>query len=318
MRPKISVIMLTYNRRQYLDTIIRQVLGQTYTNYEFIIIDNGSTDGSEQLLDSYKGTDSRVRIYRIDKCTISEGRIAGMNRVSEDSDYVAFIDDDDEITSEYLQKLIDEAVRTDADVVVMSSTKKVNDVRTDNCITVPGIYGPEDAVMKLLERKECNASLASKLIRLSLYREVHFPSKSMHEDIYVTYKLFANAKKAAFIADKEYCFRRHQENTSAFTGNFNLLRPETLDEYLAVYRERTEYLTRKLPAIRDYIEYSEWSYMISMCNKIITYHLVDCSSYLEHIIEVLTANYDNFMNSDYIKDFEVEWMHKYLDSKIGR
>lgn len=61
----ISVIMLTYNRKDYVRKMIEDVLKQTYTDYEFVIINNGSTDGTENILQKYADEDDRIKIYNI-------------------------------------------------------------------------------------------------------------------------------------------------------------------------------------------------------------------------------------------------------------
>ena len=62
--PEISVIMPVYNSEKYLDTAIKSVLNQTYSNFEFIIIDDGSTDASWQIINHYKNIDSRIIAYK--------------------------------------------------------------------------------------------------------------------------------------------------------------------------------------------------------------------------------------------------------------
>jgi hypothetical protein len=110
----------------------------------------------------------------------------------------------------------------------------------------------------------------------------------------------------------KYCFYRHPGNNSAFTTNDLLLTPKQLDEYLAAFRERTDYLSKRLPNIADYAQYSEWSYMISMVNKITKNGLKQCHSQLEQMRQELATHYDAFYGSPYIEEFEKEWMRKYL------
>lgn len=105
---------------------------------------------------------------------------------------------------------------------------------------------------------------------------------------------------------------RHEGNHSAFTTNDLLLNETQLTEYLQAFRERSIWLGEKLPNIRKYAKYSEWSYMISMCNKIEKNHLEHCYSILQKIKDELSNNYNSFFNSEYIQDFEKEWMERYI------
>ena len=113
--------------------------------------------------------------------------------------------------------------------------------------------------------------------------------------------------------EPKYCFWRHPGNNSAFTTNDLLLTPEQLDEYFDAFRERTEFLSAKLPKIADYAQYSEWSYMISMCNKISKNNLVSCQKQLEFVKKELTEHYEEFYESEYIEEFEKEFMRKYIE-----
>ena len=66
----ISVIMLTYNRENMVGRAIESILNQTYQNFEFIIVDNGSTDQSGKIADSYAEKDSRIKVIHIPKSNI--------------------------------------------------------------------------------------------------------------------------------------------------------------------------------------------------------------------------------------------------------
>ena len=65
--------------------------------------------------------------------------------------------------------------------------------------------------------------------------------------------------------------------------------------------------------IADYAQYSEWSYMISMCNKISKNHLVSCQAQLKFVKKELEEHYEEFYNSPYIEEFEKEFMRKYIE-----
>lgn len=308
---KVSIIMLTYNRVEYLSKMIDSVLKQTWKDFEFIVVNNGSEDNSMELLKVYRHQDERIKLINLPKSSIATGRSEGLNSAT--GEYIAFIDDDDWMYNDSIETLCKAALETDADLVYCGSIKEENGKQMDNCVPIANeTLSAAEAVIKLLKRKECNAALPTKLIRRKLYEGVEFPAWSTHEDIFVTYKLFAKANKVVAITDKKYCFVRHGKNISAFTTNDRLLTPEQLDEYFGAFRERTEYLSKLLPEIADYALYSEWSYMISMCNKIESNHLMNCKSQLEHIRTVLVKNYNEFYNGRYIENFEKEWMDKYI------
>lgn len=309
--PKVSVIMLTYNREKYLPAAIGAVLGQSFRNFEFIIINNGSDDGSSDIIKHYMEQDGRIKDVELCKSTIAVGRQAGVDRAK--GMYIAFIDDDDYISEDYLQYLINLAESKAADIAYCGSYKAECTEKKDNCVPIRDeVLTGAEAVVKLLQRKECNAALPSKLICRELFDEISFLPESVHEDIFVTYKLFASAQSVAVGTEKKYCFVRHGNNISSFTDSDKLLSPGQLEEYFSAFKERTEYLSAKLPQIADYAQYSEWSYMISMCNKIERNQLQSCSEQLAHVREVLLEHYDEFYDGKYIEGFEKEWMVQYI------
>ena len=303
--------MLTYNRENMVGRAIESVLNQTYQNFEFIIVDNGSTDQSGEIADSYAEKDCRIKVIHIPKSNIGTGRNTGLDMAK--GDYVTFIDDDDTAEPDMLEFLHALAVECDADIALCGSYKEVNGEILPNCVFDEKlIMTPEEAVVTLLKRKKYGAGMPTKLFGKKLFDNIRFENSRKYEDIHTTYKYFASAKRVTAHGIPKYRVFRHGGNNSNFTTNDLLLTPEQLDEYFQAFRERTIYLSNKLPKIADYAQYSEWSYMISMCNKIEKNQLKQCSKQLEFVKNELTAHYDEFYNSPYIEEFEKEFMRKYL------
>jgi GT2 family glycosyltransferase len=90
----VSVIIPTYNRAYCVERAIDSVLGQTHREVEVVLIDDGSTDGTADLIVGRYGGDKRVRYFRQNNCGISGARNAGLERAQ--GGYVAFLDSDDE------------------------------------------------------------------------------------------------------------------------------------------------------------------------------------------------------------------------------
>ena len=174
---------------------------------------------------------------------------------------------------------------------------------------------PEEAIVTLLKRKKIKTGMPMKLIRKELFQKVCFPTEGKYEDIRTTYKYFAIANRVVAQGSPKYRVFRHEGNNSSFTTNDLLLTSEQLDEYFAAFRERTEYLSVKLPNIASYAQYSEWSYMISMCNKISKNKLVSCQKQLEFVKRELTEHYEEFYGSEYIEEFEREFMREYIKTE---
>ena len=89
----ISIIMLTYNREEFVGRAIESILSQTYRDFEYIIVDNGSTDRSGEIAEQYAKKDSRIRVIHKERGNIGSGRNTGLDAAR--GDEIAFIDDDD-------------------------------------------------------------------------------------------------------------------------------------------------------------------------------------------------------------------------------
>ena len=89
----ISVIMLTYNRESMVGRAIESILNQTYRDFEYIIVDNGSDDRSGEIADAYAAKDPRIKVLHIEKSNIGTGRNIGLDAAT--GEYITFIDDDD-------------------------------------------------------------------------------------------------------------------------------------------------------------------------------------------------------------------------------
>ncbi len=308
---KISVIMLTYNREALVGRAIESILVQTMPNFEYIIVDNGSSDKSGEIAEEYAKKDGRIRVVHIPRSNIGTGRNVGLDMAK--GEYITFIDDDDTAAPDMLEFLYKLAKEQDADIALCGSTKEVNGGILPNCVFDEKLLmTAEEAVVTLLKRKKYNAAMPSKLFKRELFEHIRFRTEGKYDDISVVYKYFAEAKRVAAHGLPKYCFWRHPGNNSAFTTNDLLLTPEQLNEYFEAFRERTEYLSEKRPAIADYARYSEWSYMISMCNKIEKNHLENCKEQLVFVRRELAEHYEEFYNSPYIEEFEKEFMRKYI------
>ncbi|WP_312811724.1 glycosyltransferase family 2 protein [Sedimentibacter sp.] len=308
---KISVIMLTYNRENFISKAIESILRQTEMDYEFIIVNNGSIDKSGEIAEMYAKIDNRIKVIHIPKSGIGKGRNTGLSLAK--GDFITFVDDDDIAEYDMLEFLYNLAVENEADISICGSNKKVEGEILPNCIFDEYLdMTPSEAVIELLKRKKINAAMPTKMIKKHLFDRIRFNETGKYDDISVTYKYMANARKVVANGLPKYCFIRHEKNNSSFTTNDMLLTPEQLNEYFSAFRERTIYLSKILPDISEYAQYSEWSYMISMCNKIVSNNLTNCSKQLEYVKRELSKHYDEFYFGKYIEEFEKVFMRKYI------
>lgn len=298
----ISVIMLTYNREKLVSRAIESILNQTYRNFEFIIVDNGSTDNSGQVADSYAAKDGRVRVIHRERGNIGAGRNTGLDAAW--GEYIAFIDDDDWAEPDFLEFLLDLLEENGADVSICGAADKVFDEKK--------VMSAEEALIELMWRKKYNMAFPTKMFKRELMDNLRFPEDGAYDDIALMYRLLAEAKKVAYHGLPKYTFYRHEGNNSAWTTNHSLLTPETLDEYLSAYRTRTEWLSEKFPGSAPSFQYFEWSFMISMVEKIHRLDILGCGKQLALLEEELRCHREDFLSAPEILKFEKNWMEEYI------
>ena len=106
---KVTVIMPAFNSETYIERSVKSVLSQTHRNLELIVVDDGSTDRTAQILGRLGRDDSRLRVIRTENHGPALARNAALDEVSEDTDYVTFIDADDEYLSDALAYAMESA-----------------------------------------------------------------------------------------------------------------------------------------------------------------------------------------------------------------
>ena len=106
--PKISVIVPTYNTEQYLPRCIDSILAQTFTDFELILVNDGSSDNSGKICDKYAQKDSRIIVIHKKNGGVSSARNKGLDIAK--GEYITFVDSDDWIDADYINQFIQEKV----------------------------------------------------------------------------------------------------------------------------------------------------------------------------------------------------------------
>lgn len=303
----ISVIMLTYNREKLVSRAIESILAQTYPDFEFIIVDNGSTDRSGKIADGYAAKDGRIRVIHRERGNIGAGRNTGLDAAR--GEYIAFIDDDDWAEPDFLDFLFNLIEENHADAAICGAADKAFDEKK--------IMSAEEALIELLWRKKYNMAFPTKLFRRELTENLRFPEDGAYDDIALMYKLLAGAQRVAYHGLLKYTFYRHEGNNSAWTTHHELLTPETLDEYLHAYRARTEWLSERFPDSAAAWRYFEWSFMISMVEKIERLQIRRCERQVESMKNELREQQIEFLACPEILELERSWMKEYISDWSG-
>lgn len=305
--PKISIVTSTYNRKELLPRSIESVLSQSYENFEYILVNNGSTDGSDEVCKLYAKQDSRINVITVSENRgISSGRNAGLQAAS--TNYITFVDDDDFCEPGMVEFLWNLRNEYNADISISGSWNSYPDRQEpyfifDELLVLDKIKGLDE----LLKREKYNVAPPTKLFRKSLFEGIRFKENVLVDDIHVIYKIFAKANLVVAHGKPMYRFTKHGGNATSFIQT-NILSPEILTEYLSAFRERTAYLSAEVPEIAMRAGYSEWSYMVSMCAKIKKYDYSSCALLYDLMMDLIRQNHSKWIDSTFITEKDKEFL----------
>ena len=184
--PLVSVIIPVYNVRPYLNECVDSVINQTYKKLEIIIIDDGSTDGSENLCDLYSKKDNRIRVIHQENRGLSAARNAGLDIMTGDA--VAFLDSDDAFNANYIKYMVEAMEREHADCVVCKYTvhytngkMKLMSQEKKYPLLDEGILNRVNA-LNLIVDNELNISTWNKLYKSKLWESIRFLDGHVYEE----------------------------------------------------------------------------------------------------------------------------------------
>lgn len=217
---KITVIIPIYNAEKHLERCVNSVLSQTQTDLEIILIDDGSSDNSPMICDSYASNNDNVKVIHQKNAGVSAARNAGIEAAT--GKYIGFVDSDDWIESKMFEQLLSEAERTGSDVVMCDATTVYDDGRiqgdtitqlSENRVLKKSDFTPSLLLETAGSAWRCiykNDRYSDKLRKLPLA----FPlGVKFSEDRIFNIYAFGQANRVAYI--KESYYNRYMNSKSA-------------------------------------------------------------------------------------------------------
>lgn len=210
METAISVIVPIYRVEKYLPACIDSILNQTFTDFELILVDDGSPDRCPEICDETAKRDARVRVIHQANQGLSAARNAGIEAAR--GAWLSFVDSDDYIAPQFYEKLYQTAQRTDADCV-MCSVQNVDESgkSIDSALMrVADEVKTGQEVLQKIGRDDVTPYLTAwnKLYRRKLFNTLRYPAGRQNEDVFVFAELFCQVQRAACVAEPLYFYRK--------------------------------------------------------------------------------------------------------------
>lgn len=262
--PKFSIIVPVYNVEKYIDECVQSVIGQTFTDWELILIDDGSTDNSYEICRSYAENDIRIQAIHQDNVGASGARNKGMANAA--GEYILFLDSDDFYNKDIcLETISNKLDKTKSDILIFGCTDF-------NMLTGKSIVSRTGYNLELIDKNNYRDTmhylLSSKMIPggptifafrrdIALRKDICFMQGIQDEDYDFVLSVLLNSNSITAIDDHFYSYRHGRAESVTGTGNILMIKgiDYTLNKWLPICSRMEDEILRK-----DYFNYIAFIY----------------------------------------------------------
>lgn len=205
---------------------VDSVLNQTFSDFELILVNDGSTDGSAELANEYAKKDSRIKVYHVENAGAANARNVGLSHAT--GDYIAFMDSDDRLDATYLEALYTNAIAQNADVAVCTYYRylekdtqysyyiweKEPDTVLYNAVDFYNKYSGANNSLRVLFEVPW-----AKLFRRSLFDAISFPKGKYFEDAFTMYKAYFKSDRIVVVNQPLYMYRVRENGLNVHPWN---------------------------------------------------------------------------------------------------
>ena len=196
----VSILVPVYNASQYLRECVASLTGQTYTDLQIVLINDGSTDDSWDILQELALQDKRLEIYSQSNCGVAATRNHLLDKAR--GDFVLFVDSDDWIELDTIEILMNEQLKSGCDMVVCNSP-------------VDGLWDQEKTICEFLRHFDFRGMLWNKLMASNLFDERRFDeSVSYGEDALMVWETLQRVRDVRLLKKDLYHYRNNEDSLS--------------------------------------------------------------------------------------------------------
>lgn len=279
----ISVIIPIYNTEQYLKQCIESILNQTYTNWEVLLINDGSTDRCGEICQKFTAEyPNKIMYYEKEHGGLSEARNFGIEHAK--GEYLYFMDSDDYCEKNLFEKACGQAEKNKADVVIFGYVIHRGQHMQEFQYDRSGRITQEEFFDSVLQNDRIGNYICTKLFRRDLFEDIRFPVGEIFEDVSTVYKLILESKRLYVINECLYHYVKREDSLT-----------ETVDEKgaMQLYRAvkiRNQAIVDIFPNLREKSVCSEMKYSIFIWNQIVKrYGGSKCKQY-DFLVQEIRAN----------------------------
>ena len=258
--PKVSVIVPIYEAEHTIRRFIDSLLAQTMSDFELLLIDDGSPDRCGEICDEYARNDSRIRVFHKENGGVATARQMGIDYAT--GEYSIHADPDDWVESTMLEELYKEAKEKEADMVICDFWEHENDkIKYSN--QCPNSLDSKELFREYFSPTKMHGSTCNKLIRTNLYKDydVQFlPNMTFLEDLFVVCQLLLHELKITYLPKAFYHYIINYNSTS-LSININAKALQSFYYFIDYFegilppKEYSEELFRRKLRCKEYMWY---------------------------------------------------------------
>ena len=312
---KISIIIPVYNAGSYISSCLKSVIEQSYTNWEVILIDDGSTDNSKEIYEKIASKNNKVKVFRQNNKGVSSARNLGLEKAN--GDYIVFLDADDWIDRIFLERMLEVIEKEDADIVQCNFYYANENEHIERKHIRPSYSIRNnmnelqlDILYREYDEKKNDCSVGAmrgvwgKIFKSSIIKKITFNEEiDIFEDGIFVLNALQNSKKVVLI-DEYYYYYRMTENSSN-----SKYKPNFSGKVIEIFQEINNFIVKN----NKDIEFKE-------CFNIMVFEMI--SSTLDKDIFSIHSKYrkkekikqlEKFIGQDFCKEAIIELNTKYLN-----
>ena len=211
---EVSIIVPVYQVEKYIRQCVDSILAQTFTDFELILVDDGSIDQSGQICDEYARADDRVKVIHQKNSGVAAARNNGMKCAN--GNYLCFVDADDWIEDTMIAQCILQMKENDADILRHGYTMEL--WKDEKCVNKEKKNAPDfakeltnDQIAEEMEKfwKNCSNYVWNYFFKKEAIGQIRFPEIRISEDHIFVLEVLENCKKICFLSENSYhyCMR---------------------------------------------------------------------------------------------------------------
>ena len=235
----ITIVVPVYKVEEYLERCVDSILNQTFTDFELLLVDDGSPDNCGKICDEYAEKDSRIFVIHQKNGGLSAARNAGINWFYEQnrSDYITFVDSDDWLHPEYLRILMNGITGNHVKISVCDFKRVFDESPYENNYNINfELTSSENFLVNHFWQYNY---ACGKLYHKSVFCDVRYPIGKVFEDTFTTYKLLHKCEKIAYTELQLYYYFQNEQGIShSLWKPAELVIFDAMQEQLKFYKEK--------------------------------------------------------------------------------